>query len=119
MAVIAASMSTIDGVLMTSGSAFGVDIYKKFLKKDATDRQVMNVTNIMMFSIMIVVVIWAFNPPEMISLFSTFAFSVIAATLIVPVFGGTYFKSGTRAGCVSAMLAGCFGTLFWLSLIHI
>lgn len=113
VAVIAASMSTIDGVLMTSGSAFGVDIYKKFLKKDATDRQVMNVTNIMMFSIMIVVVIWAFNPPEMISLFSTFAFSVIAATLIVPVFGGTYFKSGTRAGCVSAMLAGCFGTLFW------
>ena len=114
MAVIAASMSTIDGVLMTSGSAFGVDIYKKFLKKEATDRQVMNVTNIMMFSIMIVVVIWAFNPPEMISLFSTFAFSVIAATLIVPVLGARILNPAPGRDacrpCLRDVLAHCSGT---------
>ena len=113
VAVIAAAMSTIDGVLMTSGSAFGVDLYKKFMKKDATEKQVMTMTNITMFVIMVGVVIWAFNPPQMISVFSSFAFSVIAATLIVPVFGGTYFKAGTSAGCVASMITGAVVTLFW------
>lgn len=113
VAVIAAAMSTIDGVLMTSGSAFGVDIYKKFLKKDASEKQVMTMTNITMFVIMVIVVIWAFNPPQMITIFSSFAFSVIAATLIVPVFGGTFFKTGTSAGCVASMITGCVVTLFW------
>lgn len=113
VAVIAAAMSTIDGVLMTSGSAFGVDIYKRFIKKDASDKNVLLVTNITMFVIVAVVVVWAFNPPSMILTFSTFAFSVIAGTLIVPVFAGIYSKKGTTIGCVASMLAGGLGTLFW------
>lgn len=113
VAVIAAAMSTIDGVLMTSGSAFGVDIFKRFMKKDATDKQVLTVTNITMFVIMAVVVVWAFNPPKMILTFSSFAFSVIAGTLIVPVFAGIYSKKGTTMGCVASTIAGAVGTLFW------
>ena len=113
VAVIAAAMSTIDGVLMTSGSAFGVDIFKRFIKKDASDKQVLTVTNITMFAIMAVVVVWAFNPPAMILTFSSFAFSVIAGALIVPVFAGIYSRKGTTLGCVAAMIAGAGGTLLW------
>ncbi len=113
VAVIAAAMSTIDGVLMTSGSAFGVDIFKKFIKKDASEKQVIMVSNIAMFVIVAVVVIWAFNPPYMISYFTSYAFSVIAGTLIVPVFAGIYSKKGTKAGCLASMLVGGIGTLLW------
>ena len=63
-AVIAAAMSTIDGVLMTSGSAFGVDIFKKFIKKNATEKQTIAASNIAMFVIIAVVIVWAFYPPE-------------------------------------------------------
>lgn len=113
VAVIAAAMSTIDGVLMTSGSAFGVDIFKKFIKKDATEKQTIAASNIAMFVIVAVVVIWAFYPPQMISYFTSYAFSVIAGTLIVPVFAGFYSRKGTKAGCVASMLTGGLGTLFW------
>lgn len=113
VAVIAAAMSTIDGVLMTSGSAFGVDIFKKFIKKDATDKQVLTVTNITMMVIIIGVIIWAFNPPKMILMFTSYAFSVIGSTLIVPVFAGFISKKGTKASCVASMITGGGMTLLW------
>ncbi|MEG1491166.1 MAG: sodium/solute symporter [Oscillospiraceae bacterium] len=112
-AVIAAAMSTIDGVLMTNGSAVGVDIFKRYIKKDATDKQVMLVTNIAMLAIVAIVIVWAFNPPQMILTFSSFAFSVIAAGLIVPVFGGTLTKKGTSSGAVASLVTGVVTTLFW------
>ena len=113
VAVIAAAMSTVDGVLMTSGSAFGFDVFKKFIKKDATDKQVLMVTNITMMVIIAAVIIWAFNPPAMILTFTSYAFSAIASTLIVPVFAGFLSKKGTRAGCVASMLTGCGVTILW------
>lgn len=41
-----------------------VEHLQEVLKKEATDRQVSERYHIMMFSITIVVVIWAFNPPR-------------------------------------------------------
>lgn len=113
VAVIAAAMSTIDGVLMTSGSAFGVDIYKKFIRKDASEKQTILVSNITMFVIIAVVIVGSFMELPMLSYLNSYAFSVIAGTLVVPVFAGVYSKKGTTAGCVVSMLAGGLGTLFF------
>ena len=49
----------------------------------------------------------------MLSYLNSYAFSVIAGTLVVPVFAGVYSKKGTTAGCVASMLAGGLGTLFF------
>lgn len=113
VAVIAAAMSTIDGVLMTSGSAFGVDIYQKFINRKATDKQVMLVTNITMFVIIAIVIGGAFLELPMLSYINSYAFSVIAGTLIVPVFTGVYSKKGTTKGCLASMIVGGVGTLFF------
>ncbi len=113
VAVIAAAMSTIDGTLMNSGAAIGVDIYKRFLKKDATDKTVIKVTNITMFVITAIVIIWAFNPPAMVLTLTSWAFSLIAGGLIVPVYVGLYWKRATNAGAVAAIIAGVLGTLLW------
>lgn len=112
-AIIAAAMSTIDGVLMTSGSAIGVDLYSRFIKKDASEEQIIKVTNIAMFLIVVVVIIWAMNPPDMLLYFTSYAFSVIAGTLIVPIFAGIYSKKGTSKACIASMLVGFIGTLGW------
>lgn len=113
VAVIAAAMSTIDGTLMNSGAAFGVDIYKRFLKKDASDKTVIRVTNITMFVITAVVIIWAFDPPALVLTLTSYAFSLIAGGLIVPIFASLYSKKVTSAGCVASILAGVLGTLLW------
>lgn len=113
VAVIAAAMSTIDGTLMNSGAAIGVDIYKRFLKKDASDKTVIKVTNITMFVITAIVIIWAFNPPAMVLTLTSWAFSLIAGGLIVPVYVGLYWKKATNSGAVAAIIAGVLGTLLW------
>lgn len=113
VAVIAAAMSTIDGTLMNSGAAFGVDIYKRFLKKDAPDKTVIRVTNITMFVITAVVVIWAFNPPALVLTLTSYAFSLIAGGLIVPIYASLYSKKITSAGCVASIATGVLGTLLW------
>ena len=116
-AIIAAAMSTIDGVLMTSGSAVGYDIYKKFINKNATEKQTISVINIAMLLIVGVVIIWAMNPPAMLLYFTSYAFSVIAGTLIVPIFGGIYSRKGTTQGCIASMLVGFVGTLGWYRIL--
>lgn len=112
-AVIAAAMSTIDGVLMTSGSAVGVDIYKKFLKKDASDKQTLMVTNVAMLVIVAVVIIWAFRPPAMLLYFTSYAFSVIAGGLLIPIFMGIFNKKGTAGASLSSIITGTGVTLLW------
>jgi Na+/pantothenate symporter len=112
-AVIAAAMSTIDGVLMTSGSALGVDIYKQYIKKDATDRQVLRVTNFSMLAIVVVVVIWAFYPPAMLLYFTSYAFSAVASGMLIPIFMGIFCKKGTSLAGLASQITGVAGTIFW------
>lgn len=113
VAVIAAAMSTIDGTLMNSGAAVGVDIYKRFVKKDADDKTVIRVTNIAMLVITLIVVIWAFNPPAMVLTLTSWAFSLVAGGLIIPVYAGLYVKKVTNVGCIASIVAGVLGTLLW------
>lgn len=113
VAVICAAMSTIDGTLMNSGAAVGLDIYKRFIKKDASDKKVITVSNIAMGIITLVVIIWAFDPPAMVLTLTSYAFSLVAAGLIVPTYAGLYCKKLTSAGCVVSILAGLGFCLLW------
>ncbi|MGI6423664.1 MAG: sodium:solute symporter family transporter [Tepidanaerobacteraceae bacterium] len=112
-AVIAAAMSTIDGVLMTAGTSFSVDIYKKFFRKDASDKEVLLVTNITMVVMILAVIIWAFNPPKMLLNLTSYAFSVIAGGLLVPIFFGMFYKEGTPAACLTSIMVGSGVTFIW------
>ena len=113
VAVICAAMSTIDGTLMNSGAAVGLDIYKRFIKKDASDKKVITISNIAMGVITLVVIIWAFDPPAMVLTLTSYAFSLVAAGLIVPTYAGLYCKKLTSAGCVVGILAGLGFCLLW------
>lgn len=113
IAVVAAAMSTIDSVLMTSGSAFGVDIYKKFIRRNASEKEVLNVTNLSMFVIIVIVIFGAFFNLPMISYINSYAFSVTSATLIVPTFAGVFSRKGTKAGCLTSMLVGGISCFLW------
>ena len=112
-AVLAAAMSTLDGILMTAGSSFACDIYQKFLKKNASEKQVLRMNSIAMMIIIVIVVIGAMNPPKMMLTLTSYAFSVIAGCLMIPIFGGIYTKKGTTAGCLAGIIAGGVSTLLW------
>ncbi|MDN5301872.1 MAG: solute:Na+ symporter, family [Thermoanaerobacteraceae bacterium] len=114
--IIAAAMSTIDGVLMTAGTAFSCDIYKKFINKNASESAVLKLTSAIMLIITVIVYFLALNPPQMLLYLTSYAFSVIAAAFIAPIFFGIYWKKGTSAGCLASMISGTVFTLIWYAL---
>jgi Na+/pantothenate symporter len=112
-AVIAAAMSTIDGVLMTSGSAVGVDIYKQYINRSATDKQTLRITNISMLVIVAIVVVWSFYPPAMLLYFTSYAFSATASGMLVPIFMGIFSRKGSSAAGLASQITGVAVTILW------
>ncbi len=64
--VLAAVMSTTDRLMLTIGTYFSWDIYKKILKPDAPDKQVLLVSQISVFVAAAVTLLLALNPPDML-----------------------------------------------------
>lgn len=113
VAAIAAAMSSIDGILMTIGSAFGVDLYRRFFKKDATDKQTIMATNVMMIVAEVIVVIWALYPPDMLLYLNAVSHSIVGSSFLIPVFMAVRNKKATTAAGVASMTAGIATCLVW------
>lgn len=63
--VLAAVMSTTDRLVLTIGTCFSSDIYKKILKPGAPDKQVLLVSQISVVSAGVFTLLLAPNPPDM------------------------------------------------------
>ena len=61
-AILAASMSTADSQLLASSSAFASDVYKKVIRKDAKDKEMLLVGRLVVVFISIVALIIALAP---------------------------------------------------------
>lgn len=113
VAAVAAAMSSIDGILMTVGSAFGVDIYRRFLKKDATDKQAIWASNITMIVSISIVVLWALNPPDMMLYLVTVSNSLVSSGFIVPLFMAIWNRKATTGAGIASMIASVSTCLIW------
>jgi SSS family solute:Na+ symporter len=103
--IISATMSSADSDLLGAGSIFGNDIYKQYIKKDASDRQVMRVTQITMAVVGVFSLIVALNATNIITLLM-FAFTLRAAGAFFPYVVGHYWKKSSTAGAIASLLVG-------------
>ena len=103
--IVAAGMSTIDGILVTTTGAVTRDIYQKIINKKATDESVMNLSKVVTVLIGIIVICFGVFQPGSIFEINLFAFSGMAV-FVVPILFGMYWKRSTVAGAVSAVIVG-------------
>jgi sodium/pantothenate symporter len=103
--IVAAGMSTIDGVLITATSAATRDLYQKFISPKATDDQVMKLSKTVTVIIGIIVILFGCVQPGSIFTINTFAFSGMAI-FVVPVLFGMYWKKATCPAAISAIVCG-------------
>lgn len=103
--IVAAGMSTIDGILVTTTGAVTRDIYQKIINKKATDETVMNLSKVVTVLIGIVVICFGVFQPGSIFEINLFAFSGMAI-FVVPILFGMYWKKSTVAGAVSSVVVG-------------
>ena len=110
--IVAAGMSTIDGILVTTTGAVTRDIYQKIINKKATDETVMNLSKVVTVLIGIIVICFGVFQPGSIFEINLFAFSGMAI-FVVPILFGMYWKKSTVAGAVSSVIVGVIALLLF------
>ena len=109
--VLAAVMSTTDRLMLTIGTYFSWDIYKKILNPDAPDKKVLLVSQISVILAGVVTLMLALNPPEMLVWLIWAGIGIMFATFSVPLLAGLYWRGATRKGALASMALGLIASL--------
>lgn len=110
--IVAAGMSTIDGILVTTTGAVTRDIYQKIINKDATDETVMKLSKVVTVIIGIIVICFGVFQPGSIFEINLFAFSGMAIS-VVPILFGIYWKKATAKGAIASVIVGIISLLLF------
>ena len=110
--IVAAGMSTLDGILVTTTGAVTRDIYQKIINKNGTDESVMKLSKVVTVLIGITVICFGVFQPGSIFEINLFAFSGMAI-FVVPILFGIYWKKATAKGAVAAVVAGLITLLLF------
>ena len=110
--IVAAGMSTIDGILVTTTGAVTRDIYQKIINKDATDENVMKLSKVVPVIIGIIVICFGVFQPGSIFEINLFAFSGMAI-FVVPILFGIYWKKATAKGAIASVIVGIISLLLF------
>jgi SSS family solute:Na+ symporter len=111
--ILAAVMSTTDRLMLTIGTYFSWDIYKKILKPDAPEKQVLLVSKISVLGAAVLTLLMAISPPDMLVWLIWAGIGIMFATFAVPLLAGLYWRGATRNGALASMALGLVSALFF------
>ena len=104
--IISATMSSADSDLLGAGSIFANDLYKQFIRKDASSKEVMRVTQITMVLVGLVSMLIALYNTQSIVSILMFSFTLRAAGSLFPYVLGMYWDKASKAGTIASLIAG-------------
>ena len=103
---LAAALSTASGLLLVIASSFSHDIYKAFLRKEATQREELLVARGSMLVAVLLAGLLGIYPPAFVAEVVAFAFGLAAASFFPAIVLGIFDPRATREGAIAGMLAG-------------
>ncbi|WP_339226960.1 sodium:solute symporter family protein [Oceanobacillus sp. FSL K6-2867] len=111
--IVASSISTLSSTVLTTASNISIDIYKQWIKPQASERQVVLVTRISVVAVAIIGTLIGRSLPYILELLLTGG-RIMAASL-APVFIALVFWKAARKAyytTLAAMFLGASGTIF-------
>lgn len=125
--ILAAGLSTLVALVLTSSSAVAKDIYEDFGgkvsgKKIEAEKSV-NISRIVTGIVLLIVAVVSINPPDFVWSLSTMAAGTMGAAFTAPVILGLYWKRATTQGCYASVVGGAGVAVIWYmagltSIIH-
>jgi SSS family solute:Na+ symporter/sodium/pantothenate symporter len=106
-----AVMSTVSGWLLIIASGLVRDIYQRFLRPLASERELARASHAATLAIGVIVAVVALRPPTYLQLLVVFSSSGMAAAFLVPAAMGCFWRRATAPGALAAMAAGAATTL--------
>lgn len=111
--ILAATISSSDSYLLIAASAFSKNIYQHLIKKDATDKQVMNISRIILVVISIIGIFIALDENSVIFTIVSFAWAGFGATFGPITIFSLFWKRTTREGAIAGLLSGGIMVFAW------
>lgn len=106
-----AVLSTVSGWLLIISSGLVHDIYQRFLRPTASEREIAWASYAMTVLVGLVVTVAAIFPLDYLQLIVVFSSTGMAAAFLVPAILGCFWRRTTASGAIAAMLAGTTATL--------
>ena len=102
----AAMITTVDSLLLSLASTIAKDVYKNYIKKNATDKQMAVVNYASLVIILALFVVIALDPPDAVQWIVQFGLGGIGSAFAVPLIGGLFWKRATWQGALAGMISG-------------
>ena len=112
-AILAAVMSTLSAQLLVCSSSLTQDIYKTFIKRDATDAQLVWFGRAMVLLVAIVAIILAWNPNSRVLSMVSYAWAGFGAAFGPVILLSLLWRRMTRNGALAGMVVGAVVVLIW------
>ena len=116
--ILAATISSSDSYLLIAASSLAKNIYQGLVKKNATDKEVMNVSRITLLGITLIAILIALNENSVIFTIVSFAWAGFGATFGPLMLFSLFWKRINRAGAIAGMLGGGGMVFFWKMVIR-
>ena len=111
--ILAATISSSDSYLLIAASAFSRNIYSGIIKKDASDKQVMITSKIVLIVIAIIGTIIAWDENSIIFTLVSFAWAGFGATFGPVMIMSLFWKRINQKGAIAGMITGGVMVFVW------
>ena len=115
--ILAATISSSDSYLLIAASAVSKNLFEGIVKKDATDKQVMRVSRIVLVVITLIGMGIAWNENSIIFRIVSFAGAGFGATFGPIILFSLFWKRTNRAGAIAGMVSGGVMVFVWKLLL--
>lgn len=112
-AILAAVMSTLSCQLLVCSSALTEDLYKNFLRKNASQRELVWMGRMMVLLVALVAILMASNPENRVLGLVSYAWAGFGAAFGPVVLFSLIWKRMTRNGALAGMVVGAATVLVW------
>jgi sodium/proline symporter len=118
-AILAASMSTADSQLLVTASSISEDIYKKYLKKDATDDQMLKVSRFSVIGIAVIALVIAFDPNSSVFGLVSYAWAGLGAAFGPVIVASLFWRRTNKWGAIAGMISGAVTVIAWIQIAKV
>ncbi len=115
--VLSASMSTLSALALTGSSTMAVDLYKGYIKKDASENSVKILMRVLCFLFVIVSAILAIFEVDIIVNLMSLSWGTLAGCFIGPYIYGLYLKKSNRYGAYASIASGLIIVIIMVSVL--
>ena len=116
--ILAATISSSDSYLLIASSAFAKNIYGGLVKKDASDKQVMFTSRVVLIVISIIGIAIAWDENSVIFKLVSFAWAGFGATFGPVMLLSLFWKRINQKGAIAGMITGGVSVFVWKLLIN-